>query len=505
MLLVPSPCRYLSTSTGTGELRTLFSYLAVKLRIMERTFHYVDLFAGIGGFHAMLDHAGGQCVYVSEIDREARETYARNWIDPLPENERPIVNTDIALDTTEDRGVAVPEHHVLAAGFPCQPFSKSGYQRGMDEARGTLFWNIARILEERTPAVVLLENVRNIAGPRHRHEWETIIRTLREIGYRVSDAPTVFSPHFLPPHLGGTPQVRDRVFILGTYIGPERVREELAADLEPAPTVSRGPVEGWQTSEWHTEWVLDDDDSISNLQRYKLSAEEIAWVDVWDDLVQRIRSATGTRLPGFPLWSDDWRPERSLSKTELDGFPVWKQDFLIKNARFYDDNKHVIDAWRKDHPELKSFPASRRKLEWQAQDARSLWETVMHFRPSGIRAKAPTYLPALVAITQTSIYGPRRRRLTPHEAARLQGFPRSFSFGQQRDAASYKQVGNGVAIGAAWHVFRTHVEQNAADLPKDLVASVLTAQGSPTADAVSIPDRLSQSRVCAPHPMAASA
>src|SRR5690606_15897949 len=202
---------------------------------VSTAFRYVDLFAGIGGFHAMLDHAGGHCVYVSEIDREARETYVRNWVDPLPAGQRPVINTDINLATPEDGPVDVPEHDVLAAGFPCQPFSKSGHQRGMDEARGTLFWNIARILQERTPAVVLLENVRNIAGPRHRHEWDVIIQTLREIGYRVSATPSVFSPHFLPPWRGGTPQVRDRVFILGTYVGPERAQ----AETNVPPTVVR--------------------------------------------------------------------------------------------------------------------------------------------------------------------------------------------------------------------------------------------------------------------------
>ena len=176
------------------------------------SFKFVDLFAGIGGFHAALAHAGGKCVYVSEIDEAARMTYARNWIDPLPARSRPQVNTDIVQATPIDGGVDVPDHDVLTAGFPCQPFSKSGFQRGMDEARGTLFWNIARILEARTPSVVLLENVRNLAGPRHRHEWEVIIQTLREIGYRVSSTPSVFSPHFLPPSLGGTPQVRDRGF-----------------------------------------------------------------------------------------------------------------------------------------------------------------------------------------------------------------------------------------------------------------------------------------------------
>jgi len=444
-------------------------------------FKYIDLFAGIGGFHAMLDHAGGRCVYVSEIDREARETYIRKWVDPLPARSRPQINTDITRATPEHGDVDVPDHDVLAAGFPCQPFSKSGYQRGMEEARGTLFWNIARILEERTPAVVLLENVRNLAGPRHTHEWDVIIQTLRQIGYRVSSTPSVFSPHFLPPSRGGTPQVRDRVFILGTYVGPERA----LAEVDVAPTVVRGPVDDWNMHDWDAEWILDDDSSIPDLAKYKLTAGETQWINVWDDLVQRMWSARGVRLPGFPLWADAWIPERALDPIELDLLPKWKANILVKNARFFDDNRDVIKAWKKANRSFAGFPESRRKLEWQAQDTASLWETVMHFRPSGIRAKAPSYLPALVAITQTSVIGSRGRRLTPREAARLQGLPRDFSFDGQRQQASYKQVGNGVAVGAAWHVFRTHVLQNSKDLPKRLVSAVMGAELNPSGDALS--------------------
>ncbi len=429
----------------------------------------------------MLDHAGGRCVYVSEIDREARETYVRNWVEPLPKALRPIINTDITLATPAEGAVDVPAHDVLAAGFPCQPFSKSGFQRGMDEARGTLFWNIARVLEELRPAVVLLENVRNIAGPRHRYEWnEVIIKTLRQLGYRVSSTPSVFSPHFLPPSMGGTPQVRDRIFIPGTYVGPERAQ----AETDVPPAVVRGPVDGWNVHDWDVDWVLDDDADIPGIERYRLSTDEAEWINVWDDLVQRMWSARGYRLPGFPLWANAWVPERALDPIELDLLPRWKADFLVKNARFFDDHRDVIKAWRKANPSFANFPASRRKLEWQAQDMASLWDTVMHFRPSGIRAKAPTYLPALVAITQTSIVGSRRRRLTPHEAARLQGLHRSFSFDGQRDQASYRQVGNGVSVGAAWHVFRAHIEQNSNDLPERLVRSVLDAPANPTGDAL---------------------
>jgi DNA (cytosine-5)-methyltransferase 1 len=451
------------------------------MAITSSPFRFADLFAGIGGFHAALGHAGGRCVYVSEIDEAARRTYARNWIEPLPVRSRPQVNTDITLATPVDGEVDVPAHDVLTAGFPCQPFSKSGLQRGMDEARGTLFWNVARILQDRTPSIVLLENVRNLAGPRHQHEWAVIIQTLREIGYRVSSTPSVFSPHFLPPSRGGTPQVRDRVFILGTFVGPTRA----LAEVDVRPTVFRGPVDGWNPQDWDVNWVLDDDSNIENLTRYKLTFEETQWINVWDDLVQRMWSARGMRLPGFPLWADAWIPERALDPHELEALPPWKADFLVKNARFYDDHREIIRSWRKTNPAFATFPESRRKLEWQAQDTGSLWETVMHLRPSGIRAKAATYLPALVAITQTSIVGSRARHLTPQEAARLQGLPRSFRFANSREAASYKQVGNGVAAGAAWHLLREHVEQNQNDLPKRVVSAILGANLNPCSSALS--------------------
>lgn len=453
----------------------------------EPAFTFADLFAGIGGFHAALKHAGGEAVFVSEIDREARETYIRNWVDTLPADApRPVINEDINTATPDTGLVDVPEHiDVLTAGFPCQAFSKSGKQAGFeDETRGTLFFNICRVLEERKPSVILLENVRNLVGPRHVHEWAVIVERLREIGYRVSSTPTVFSPHFLPPDLGGTPQVRDRVFILGTYVGPVRAM----AETDVPPTLVRGPVDGWDADQWRVDWVLDDDETAARAP-YTLTAAEESWINAWDDLVGRLlESREGQRLPGFPLWADDWRTVADLHRTyDLDALPKWKADFLVKNARFYEQHRVVIDQWRVDHPEFASFPPSRRKLEWQAQDTASLWDTVMHFRPSGIRAKRATYLPALVAITQTSIVGKHQRRLTEHEAIRLQGMPPEFSFGDQRPAASYKQAGNGVAVGAAYYALRKHVQRDRADIPAHIADAILGADPNPSRGAVSAP------------------
>ena len=409
------------------------------------SFKYVDLFAGIGGFHAALSALGGECVMASEIDTDAVKIYRANWgITPKGDITK-LANENI---------VKVPDHDVLVGGFPCQPFSKSGLQKGMDEARGTLFWNIARIIEEKKPKIVLLENVRNLTGPRHQHEWEVIIRTLRENGYKVSEKPFIVSPHKIRPDFGGRPQVRERVLIAATRypIGFKHSEDDPGLpDLQ------------WATADWKpADWVLEEhlplevDLTKSELSKVKLSPDEMTWIEAWAQFVEVIKrdSANGP-MPGFPIWVDSW-PFRKIGKRPSDT-PDWKHDFLDKNEAFYRSHKKVLDPWLKKHNYLQEFPQSRRKFEWQAQDAKDLWGCVMHFRPSGIRAKKSTYVPALVAITQTSIVGRSKRfkrRLTVREAARLQGFPDWFDFFDQKDSASYKQLGNAVNVGVIYQTMK---------------------------------------------------
>jgi len=416
--------------------------ISAKLADMSSApFTFVDLFAGVGGFHAALGALGGECVYAVEKDAEAAAVYERNW---------GIQAHGDIVDDTETQ-VRVPKHDVLAAGFPCQPFSKSGFQRGMDEARGTLFWNILRILKVRRPTVVLLENVRNIYGPRHKHEWDVIVRSLRELGYQVSSRPIVFSPHLLPPERGGRPQVRERVFIMATYVGARR------SHIDVEPSVPHLPVDGWSPSEWDLQEHLpvQPDPELGNRLRLNLGPAETTWVEAWNDFVITLRSAGVEKLPGFPVWVDAFVHEDDLEVPP--GTADWKATFLRKNAAFYTEHQDLLESWLYRWKYLRDFPLSRRKFEWQAQDANSLSETVMHLRPSGLRVKQATYVPALVAITQTSILGDRLRRISPREAARLQGLPEWFDFGDQPDAATYKQMGNGVNVGAAYHVFREHV------------------------------------------------
>lgn len=279
------------------------------------------------------------------------------------------------------------------------------------------------------------------------------------------------------------------MFITGTYVGTGGQARTPAA-LATEPIADNSPVGGWDPHDWDLDkHLLQDDDEIEDVARYRLSAAEVAMIDKWNEW---LRLVDVERLPGFPIWADEFRDEPRVDADT----PAWKADFLRKNAALYRAHRTQIDAWRGEHGELLAgLTPSRRKLEWQAgqPDVRDLWETVMHLRPSGIRAKRPSYLPALVAITQTSIYGPRRRRITPREAARLQGLPDWFEFAwdcpdgrpegiAQPDPASYKQLGNGVSVGAAYWVFREHVMRDRdliARRAPHLVEAVLAAPSNP--------------------------
>ncbi len=390
-------------------------------------FTFIDLFAGIGGFHAALSALGGKCVYAAEKDVEAARIYELNW--------QLKAQDDVTRAGWADE---LPEHDILVGGFPCQPFSKSGAQKGMEEARGTLFFNICEALAARRPKVVMLENVRNIAGPRHKHEWEVIIGSLRDLGYRVSSEPVVLSPSWLSAEQGGRPHNRERVFILGTYVGKEAAWK--AADV--APTVELSKLSS------RPSWELAAELESVELDGLELGDAELDWLLAWSAFVDQMRRA-GQSWPSV-VWVDAF----NLSSPPA-GAPSWKLKLLEKNRQFYLDNRELLDEWL-DAWGVRDFPESRRKFEWQAGD--SMWgECFAQFRPSGLRVKRGTVVGSLVAITQTPISLRLGRRLSVRECARLQGLPEWFSFAGQPDRASYKQLGNGVCVGAAYWALREHL------------------------------------------------
>jgi DNA (cytosine-5)-methyltransferase 1 len=413
------------------------------------SFTFADLFAGIGGFHAALAPLGGECVFVSEWDQHAAATYTSNWL----EDSLISVKGDIR-DLTEGNTIQVPPHDVLTGGFPCQPFSKSGNQLGVNETRGTLFYNILRVIEVRKPKVVLLENVRNLVGPKHHSDYLVMVRLLRELGYAVSESPTILSPHEIPRRLGGSPQHRQRIFIGGVRVGKKRALE--LADI--GPILTRKPFELSDKPEWNIKSELEKIRSSKSTSQseLKISDDHQRALIMWDDFLKQFRVSNKMNPPGLPMWTEFWKPRNQIRISK--DTPDWKRQFIERNVSLYEANSAWINKWRIRHA-LNDFIPSYRKFEWQGRDAKSVFDCLIQFRPSGIRVKEPTYVPAFVAMTQTPVLGWELRELSEYEASRIQGFPKHFSFYDQRRALSLKQIGNAVHPGSARLVFQALIER----------------------------------------------
>lgn len=373
-----------------------------------KKFKYIDLFSGIGGFHQAMDQLGGECVFSSEIDKYAIETYKKNYnID---------ANHNVLESDYEDS--RIPDHDVLCAGFPCQAFSKAGKRLGFDdETKGTLFFEVERILSNHKTKYIVLENVRNLVSHDYGNTWKTIYNHLKALGYRLTPKPIIISPHQL-----GIPQLRERVVILGIY-DPDNADKDLDIHFD----------KGIKKDENNIYSILEDEPVDS---KYYISEYEEKVLTAWDDFYKSINRD----VLGFPIWADYFKKESD------EMMPEWKKNFIRKNNELYNENKAFIDAWLNKYDNLKDFTPTHRKFEWQAGNSiKSIWEGIIQFRPSGVRVKKPTCFPALVAIVQIPIIGERKRRLTVREAARLQSFPDSF-IPDDNDQQAYKQFGNAVNV-----------------------------------------------------------
>lgn len=164
---------------------------------MKHKFTFIDLFAGIGGMRIPLEELGGKCVFSSEIDKYCIQSYKANF------EEEPHG------DITQIDEKNIPKHNILVAGFPCQAFSHAGLKKGFQDTRGTLFFDIARILKHKKPEAFLLENVKGLRGHDKGRTLNTIIKTLNELGYQSINLEVLNSKNF------GLPQNRERIFIVG--------------------------------------------------------------------------------------------------------------------------------------------------------------------------------------------------------------------------------------------------------------------------------------------------
>ncbi len=391
------------------------------------SFRFIDLFAGLGGFHLALSRLGGQCVFAAELQEHLRDLYKDNF-GLYPEG-------DITLISPDD----VPAHDILTAGFPCQPFSKAGDQLGFEcTKQGDLFFNVASILKQKKPRLFILENVPNLLKHDEGRTWTSIQNILGNepggLGYHIT-------AERLSPHNFGIPQIRERVYIVGSlepldsFVWPEKMVAETSIDT-----------------------VLDDNPADAK----QLSPQVTECLNVWADFLKRCPA--DVELPSFPLWSMEWgatypyeddTPYARKTEHGMDGlkgftgshgrklgylrsleerwtalpshartpqltFPKWKVNFIRQNRQFYQDNKAWIDPWMGS---VLKFPSSLQKLEWNVKGGkRDIWNYVLQFRASGVRVKRRTTAPSLIAMTDTQvpIIAWQKRYMTPQECAKLQ-------------------------------------------------------------------------------------
>lgn len=393
-------------------------------------FTFIDLFAGVGGFHQAMRYLGGECVMAAEINQECVKTYMMNY---------KTIEKTVRGDVNKIDPATIAPFDVLCAGFPCQPFSKAGAQKGFrDETRGNLFYKIMDILDGH-PEVkfIILENVRNLADKSE--NWDIITTELTRRNFYITEKPIILSPSDF-----GIPQIRERVYILG-------IRKDIRNEqLLPNGFIH---VEDLQLDKHFQKCKMGDAWSILEEEvddSYIISKEKEEMIMAWEEF----RKATHIQVIGFPIWIDSFGAynddtEEVYASQGYDSMPKWKQNFVRHNREFYLEHKEFIDLWLKKYDMLSRIKLYK-KFEWNCgTDVDDIHNTLIQVRQSGIRVKRPTFYPSLVAMVNTPIIWDKNknhfRYITPREAANLQSFHAYFKF-QGTDAIQYRQLGNSVNV-----------------------------------------------------------
>ena len=450
----------------------------------KKPYTFIDLFAGLGGFHLALQQLGCKCVFASELKEDLRKLYQLNF----PELDEKYLKGDITMVDVND----IPSHDILCGGFPCQPFSQAGKRLGFqDEGRGDLFFKICEIIQHHRPRYIFLENVSNLKGHDNGDTWRVIKRELEKLEYYVPE------PEILSPHQFGIPQHRRRIYIVG-------IRKDLAEKSGSKEFVFP---KGEKDKQCDISRIVDKDDTDIQPLALKTHQQLKVWQMFLDELKLRNRI-----IPKFPIWAMEFdadyeydekapfkrtREELKRWKGKLgwkingpskedclrqlpiyaqtntaDKFPEWKIRYIRQNREFWAENSDWLCTWIEY---IKDWDNSHQKLEWNCRGNNDgdLKHKIIQFRASGIRVKLPTFSPALNLVgTQVPIlpwielpkecipvysdeeleqYGLTQddirfgRYLSTKEAAALQGMGK-LKFGNLSRTRIYEALGNAVNV-----------------------------------------------------------
>ena len=416
---------------------------------------FVDLFAGLGGFHIALRNEGHGCVFASEVNEDLSDLYEHNF-GQKPEGD--IRHVDIKK---------IPDHDILCAGLPCQPFSKAGDQKGFDCPQwGDLYQFVIDVLNEHRPDFFILENVPNLRKHNDGRTWQALIEELEACGpgYKTDDRK-------LSPHTYGVPQRRKRIFVVGSAGGlthfswpaaPANIESDLSSVLDEDPEDAREMpdhylkcMEAWQE-------FLDKYPREKTLPSFPIWAMEFGATYDYEETtpfslaqksIQKLSRPDQTGNFGLAITGKTWEEVKergelpSHATREQEKFPRWKIRYIQQNRKLGQELRDIDESWFNDWIErLKEFPSSLQKFEWNCKgEVRSIWKHVIQFRASGVRVKRATTAPSLVAMTTTQIpiIGWKRRYMTRQECARLQSLG-ELNHLPESDSQTFKALGNAV-------------------------------------------------------------
>ncbi len=420
--------------------------------MMTKILKFIDLFAGIGGFHIALDRLGHKCVFASELSDELRVLYQENF--------KMKCHGDITKIDIKN----IPSHDILCAGFPCQTFSKAGNQKGMQEARGKLFDEILKILSYHKPRYFILENVRNLLTHDEGNTWEYISKELEKLGY-------YFDKKILSPHYINIPQHRERIFIVGSlnsfeiqnvewinkesyYTSIDNIlnHSEIETDLEPEKIKV---LNVWQEFINDLPPNLDPYRPLWSMEFGATYPLDIDWQNLSLIEWQKYKGNYGYSLALCNSIEDVFNHLPNYVKTQKGIPPKWKQNYIKNNRDFYKNNKKFIKPVILNA--IKSFKQeSWKKFEWNCKGLnRDFNNKLIQFRGSGVRIKRDDYLPSLVTVsTQIPIIGKYMRYLLIEEGARAQSLPKYIKLPNTR-SASFRVLGNMVNVELVYRVAST--------------------------------------------------
>jgi DNA (cytosine-5)-methyltransferase 1 len=412
---------------------------------------FVDLFAGLGGFHSALKRLGHTCVFACEIDETLRELYRRNF------------GMEAAGDIRRVNISEIPRHDILCAGFPCQPFSKAGDQPGLkDPELGDLYLQMLRVIRHHHPQYLILENVPNLERHDNGETWDVVKGLLEAEGYCVRLSK-------LSPHQFSIPQIRERIYIVASLNGLDGFRwplKQQGGELSIKKILDCHPPEARTISKQVNKCLDTWQEFLDRVPRsekipHPLWSMEFAatypyedttpWAVALEDL-RSCHGAHGLNLSNATTKDAVLKLLPSHARVREQFFPTWKIRFIKKNREFYKRHKSWLDDWMR---KIKEFHSSFQKLEWNCQEKDPLTEDrnirnyIIQIRPSGVRVKRLTTAPSLVAMTSTQvpIIAWENRYMTPTECKRLQSMEAIEL--PDSDTMAYKALGNAINVRVA--------------------------------------------------------